>query len=388
MIQDIQRLAFTVEEYAARLERLQALLADRDLAGMLVNTPENITYLTGFQTPGYYTYEGLVVPRDGDPVLVVRKLEQTNVDFFSWISETAPYDDHEDPVAITAQVLSDLGLTGGTIGAELDSWFITVRQYEQLRDLVGGRFCDAGGTIESLRLIKSPAEIAHIRTSCQAAEAGLRRGLECLAPGVNENDVAAAVHEGVILSGGEHPGLPPFILSGPRTLIPHGTWGGRTIRAGDAIYFEISGSTFRYTGARMHGAVIGRAQDAHKRLAEASIAGVRAAVDAIAPGVPSQEVDRACRQAVAAHGFGPSEYRHRCGYSIGVAFPPDWGEGHIFSLREGETRELQAGMTFHMPPAIFDQTNGFAFGFSHSVLVTDSGCEVLTEFPLELTEIL
>ena len=384
---EVRQLAFSVEEYEGRLDRLQGELARRGLAGMLVHTPENITYLTGFQTPGYYAYQCLVVPQTGRPVLVVRKLEQTNVDYFAWITETAPFEDHQDPVSTTAAVLSDLGLGEGPVGAEFDSWFVTIRQSEQLNQEVGQIFVDAGGTVEGLRLIKSPAEVAHIRTSCAAAQAGLKRGIEALGPGVNENEVAAAVHEGVILAGGEHPGLPPFILSGPRTMIPHGTWGGRRIEQGDPIYFEICGTTFRYTGARMHGAVVGTATDAHRRLAAASIAGVLAAIEAIAPGVPAEQVDRACRRTIQQHGFGPDEYRHRCGYSIGVSFPPDWGEGHIFSLREGERRELRAGMTFHMPPAIFDHEHGFAFGFSHSVLVTEDGCETLTDFPLELTEI-
>jgi Xaa-Pro dipeptidase len=378
-----KRLAFDSSEYQRRLSGVRSRMAESELDCLLVTTPENVTYLTGYHTPGYYFYQCLIVTHAAPPVLVLRKLELANVEFFAWIDETVTYEDHEDPVAATAGALGDLGLAAERIGAELDSWFLTVRDHRRLASLIAAELVDAGGTVESVRLTKSPAEIERIRRSCRVAETGIRRGIDAVRTGATENDVAAAVHEGVILAGGEYPGLPPFILSGPRTLIPHGTWGGRTLAAGDPVYFEVAGTTDRYTGARMHSVVVGPADDRHRRLAEASIAGVRAAVDAMAPGIAARDVDRAARGTIAAHGFGPERYRHRLGYSIGIAYPPDWGEGHIMSLRQGEERLLEPGMVFHLPVVLFD--DGFGLGFSHSVLITDTGCEPLTEMALELT---
>ncbi|MBS1862564.1 MAG: aminopeptidase P family protein [Actinobacteria bacterium] len=381
-----KRLAFTVAEYRDRLQRLQSRLREAELDGLLVNTPENITYLTGFQTPGYYAYQGLLVPVDGDPVLVCRHLEAANVDFFAWIDQVVPVADDRDPVLETVAAMSECGMAEGRIGAELDSWFLTVRQLGQLREAAPAvDLVDASGTVESLRVIKSAAEIEHIRSSCRQAEAGIEAGIAAIRHGGSENEVAAAVYSGVILAGGEYPGLAPFVLAGARTLIPHGTWGGGAIETGDVVYFEVCGTTFRYTGARMHSVVLGQATDRQKRVAEASIAGVLAAVEAIAPGVSAGEVDRACREAIGSYGFGADAYRHRCGYSIGVAFPPDWGEGQILSLKAGEERLLESGMTFHVPPLVFDEE--FGIGFSHSLLVTDVGCEPLTALPLRLDSI-
>jgi len=76
-------------------------------------------------------------------------------------------------------------------------------------------------------------------------------------------------------------------------------------------------------------------------------------------------------------------FRKRTGYSVGVAFAPDWGEGHIVSLRRDDPTKLLPGMVFHMPPAL-RAFQRLCVGMSETVLVTDSGCEVLTHHPRSL----
>ena len=81
-------------------------------------------------------------------------------------------------------------------------------------------------------------------------------------------------------------------------------------------------------------------------------------------------------------GFGPY-FRHRLGYSIGVNYPPDWGEGQILSLRKGEPRLLEPGMTFHMVPLCLVYRE-FGIGFSETVRVTEDGCERFSTLPREI----
>ena len=81
------RLPFTIEEFRARLAKVQAGLRARELDGLLVSTPENIYYLTGYTTTGYYTYQALLVPASGDPALVVRLLEVVNARQYSWTQD-------------------------------------------------------------------------------------------------------------------------------------------------------------------------------------------------------------------------------------------------------------------------------------------------------------
>ena len=105
-------------------------------------------------------------------------------------------------------------------------------------------------------------------------------------------------------------------------------------------------------------------------------------MEVIRPGVTSEEVDREARAVVEKAGFG-DYFRHRLGYSIGVNYPPDWGEGEIISLRRGEERELRAGMTFHMVPLCLIYRD-YGVGFSETIRVTDTGCERFSALPREV----
>ena len=85
-----------------------------------------------------------------------------------------------------------------------------------------------------------------------------------------------------------------------------------------------------------------------------------------------------------APGLVVAEYhRNRLGYSIGINYPPDWGEGELISLRQGEHRELRPGMTFHMPPLCLKYRE-FGIGFSETIVVTETGCEQFSKLPREV----
>jgi Xaa-Pro dipeptidase len=108
-----------------------------------------------------------------------------------------------------------------------------------------------------------------------------------------------------------------------------------------------------------------------------------AAIEAIAPGRTCGEIDQACRTPIEEAGLG-QWFRKRTGYSIGLGFAPDWGEGHIASLRAGDPMQLEPGMTFHIPPAV-RIPGETVYGVSETVAVTQTGCELLTSFPRRLT---
>ena len=98
--------------------------------------------------------------------------------------------------------------------------------------------------------------------------------------------------------------------------------------------------------------------------------------------VTGAEVHAACQHVIDEAGFEPN-FRKRTGYSVGVGFAPDWGEGHIVHLSREALTPLQPGMVFHLPPALREE--GIAgVGCSETVLVTQDGAEVITNLPREL----
>jgi Xaa-Pro dipeptidase len=163
--------------------------------------------------------------------------------------------------------------------------------------------------------------------------------------------------------------------------LPHGTWEGRVLRDGDIIFLEHTGCIRRYSAAMMRTCFLGTPPDVVKRTADIILEGIARAIDTIRPGVTSGEVDAACRNTILGAGF--SDYTHETGYSIGVCYPPGWNESHIMNLHPGDTTPLVPNMVFHLVPSlIIPEMNGHV-GFSDTVVVTETGREVLTNTEVE-----
>ena len=377
-------LAFTVEEYQRRLAGVRTQMAERKLDVLVVTTPENICYLSGYQTPGYYCKQCLIVPLEGDPIHLTRGTEETNAKMLSWIDRTDSYMDHEEPVELFAETLNADGFAKAAVGVEKISWFLPVADFELLTSLLPrAEFHDGSMTVESCRVIKSEPEIEYMRKAARAAEAGMRAGLCTIREGVSEDNVAAEVHKAEIDMGSEYPGLPVFVASGVRTSLAHATWAGRRLEAGDPVVLEISGTFKRYSSALYRCATVGKAPDRYRKMVDTATKALENMMAVIRPGRPLQECWEVWAKTLDDAGF-EGRFK-RTGYSIGVNFPPDWGEGYILSFKKGETRLLEPNMTFHIPSLV--KVFGYADGAcSETVRVTKDGSETLTNFPRRLFE--
>ena len=161
------RLAFSPEEYVRRYDVIQQGMARHGLDAVLARGPENITYVGGYETPGYYKYHCVIVPRNGEPVFLVRDFEWINTPEFAWSTKIAKVYDWDHPPSVTVNVLRQLGLgEGKRIGVEKQGFFYTVDEHETLvRDLPGNSYVDATGILWDARMIKSEEEIAVMRRS-------------------------------------------------------------------------------------------------------------------------------------------------------------------------------------------------------------------------------
>lgn len=376
-------LPFTLGEYRDRLARVRGGMRERGVDVLLLTGPENIYYLSGYQTTGYYVYQALVVPADGEPQFVVRKLEMTNVQALSWLKRGIGIDDTEDPLDVTVRAVRDAGGAAARLGYEDRGFFLPPAVLDGLRDrLSGARFVPASGIVEACRVVKSPAEIACIRQAAAAAGVGLKGGLAQVRAGRTENEIAGAIYAGMLRAGSEYPSSQPYVVTGPRAALGHASYAGHRLRAGHLVYIETGGCIKRYGGAIMRMVSIGPPAAETKRMAAVVIDALETIIGTIRPGISSGGVDEAGRGVVERAGLG-KHWLHRTGYSIGIGFPPGWGEGHILDLKPRDERRLEAGMTFHLVPLLLLPGTG-AMGFSETVLVTRTGCEVLTRVPRRL----
>lgn len=376
-------LVFPMVEYERRLGELRQRMAEADLEVVMTTTPENICYLTGFESPGHYYFNSLIIPLDGEPLMVSRRLEDSGVQALTWIELSRPYEDTQDPMDGVRLALEEFDLHRKRIGFEKDCWFFTAAQQERLFVACKqATFVDCSGIVEAGRVIKSEHEIDLMRQAAKTTEAGIQAGIEAVRAGATENDVAAEIHYAMIKAGSEWPSIAPFIASGERGAIGHATWAGRVIQPQDSVFLEIAGCLKRYHAAMMRTVFVGQPdqslEEAEKLVHEA----MNASLEAMKPGVPAEEIDGVGRKIIANSKFG-AEQASRAGYSIGIGLPPDWGEGHILSLQQKEPRLLEKNMTFHLIPWVQVPGKG-GIGFSETVRVTEDGCETLTNFERKL----
>jgi len=368
---------FTADEYAERQHRFQAELARLDIDVAVVTAPENICYLVGHETPGYYTYQCLIVPRSGESTILVRETEAVNAEATTYLENIVGYADVDDPVARTADLVRELVSGATRVGLEERSWFLPPAAFRALSDAFApARIIAVDDEVASLRVVKSPAEIEVIRRAAAITDAGVRAGALAVGVGVPEREVAAAAFAAMIRAGSEYVAMEPFVASGPRAGNIHAWWGDRRIEAGEGVLLEMSATSGRYNAPLMHTVRTGPLSGESARMAEACLAARAATLELVRPGATPAEAHARCKEVVAEHGLSHT-YRKRSGYSVGIGFAPDWGEGHILSLKETEHRPFEPGMVVHVVPTL--RLAGVAGqGFSATVLVTPEGNEILT----------
>jgi Xaa-Pro dipeptidase len=373
--------AFSKAELDARVASARKLLAENGIDIFIITSPENIFYLTGQQTPGYYTFQALLLSVDAEPHFVVRQLELNNLIANSHLANVHPYPDGTDSVAFTVDLIQRLGWQNKRIAIDERGWFLPIAVYKALLSCLGN-LRDGAGLIETLRAVKSPAEISALRKAATYVDAGMKAGLGAMRAGASENDVVAAMMSAAIGAGSEYLGMEPLMSSGPRSGVPHGTWRRRKIERGDPVFYEMAAAHDRYHAALMRSAWIGPPPDEARRMMDTCLAALEAALAALKPGNTCEDVHRACQGVVDRDGYTDA-FRKRTGYSSGISFAPDWGEWQVLSLYEGVKIVLQPGMVFHIPPAL--RVYGkFTVGVSETALVTEKGCEQLGTFPREL----
>ncbi len=374
-------LPFPPATYAQRLELIQEELRSRGLSALLLFNPENIYWLTGYQTIGYFTFQALLVPVSGKPLVVGRIVNRDLALAHATIAEFVPIHDTDEPSQILRGALAARLPDRGVLGLETASWYFTVADYQKLANESGLELSPCNGLIEPHRMVKSEAEIERLVHAARCAEDGLEAAIGAIAPGRTENDIAAAMFHACISRGSEYLGHPPLVVAGETTSLCFAMWRRREIRRGDVVLLESAGCIDRYHSILSRPVVVGRPAERHIEAADALQGVLESAIGAIEPGMTSGDVDRTCRQVVERRGLG-EYFRHRAAYGIGIGFPPNWSEGHIYAIRPDDPLVLQPNMTFHVIPTVF--LDDFGMCFSDSVRVTDSGCELLTRFERKL----
>jgi len=377
-------LAFPVHTYHERLGRVLDRMRSEEIDAVLVTMPDNINWLTGYDTLGYLWFQCLLITdRLDEPRFLTRTMESAGVHYTSCIRDARYYDIvSEDPVAKVVDWVSELSLQSGRIGVELSSFTLLPYQWDQLRAaLPDARFVDATNTVAEERVVKSTLEQEYQRKAARAADLALMAGVEALEPGISETAVAGIMAEALGAAGSEHAAIPPMIVSGERTQMIHALARPRAIGQGDLVILELAGVCNRYHAVLMRTASLGepslRARDVAAWLAEAHAA----AIAEVRPGADPDAPNRACNAVLERVGLVENR-AHRIGYSLGIAYAPTWLEPMM--LAEGDPHTMQPGMSFTIEPNLWLPDEGFGVKLGETVACTADGPVSLSQLPHDL----
>lgn len=351
---------------ASRSAKLRSELAARSLDGLIISKPENRAYLSGFTGSAGVL---LITKRSAYLVTDFRYTEQATAQ--------AP-----------AFTVVKFAATGSTTVAELcakeqvhrlgfEGDFLTVDEFLVLEKLHQGRdLLSVSGLVEALRMIKDEAEIAIMRRAAQITDEGFMHILKFIQTGMTEREVALELEFQMKRLGAEGLAFETIAASGVRSSMPHGVASEKVIESGDLLTLDFGALYHGYCADMTRTVMVGepteRQREIYGIVLEAQLRGVAACK----PGMTGQELDEVCRGYIREQGYGDN-FGHSTGHGVGRFIH----EGPRVAVRSEEV--LKPGMVVTIEPGIYLPGWG-GVRIEDSVLVTETGCERLSQSPKEL----
>ncbi len=383
------KLLFERDEYLGRVERAKRAMSARGIDVLLVASPANQFWLTGYDGWSFYTPQMVAVSMTAEePIWVGRKMDAVGAKFTAFLKpeNVVPYPDiyvgssELHPIQFLVEELARRGWDKGTIGVETDDYYYTAKWDAILKaGLPNAKFVDAFLLANRCRMKKSARELEYMRQAGQIAAAAQKAAFEKAAPGVRQCDVMAELYRvttaGLPEFGGTFPCKPPNAMVGEMCSAPHLSWTDDKLVKDDIFYIEMGGVRHRYHSPLSRCVYLGKPTERMNTVANVIAEGLAAVLDKVKPGVLCEDLAAAWKSVIARHGI---EKDSRIGYPVGIGYPPTWGE-LTASLRAGDKTVMEEGMTFHCIPAIWLDTYGLVI--SETFAVTKSGAECFADYP-------
>jgi Xaa-Pro dipeptidase len=391
---------FPIPEYKRRYQRLVALMEDSGFEALILTQEEAVRYLSGYNSVvwavGRWLPTVLVVTRDPrDAALFGSVFDAGCAAGTAW-TQTVGYTDMESLPALVAAHLAGLGVAPGAVGVEYGPGSImNVPQFiaaDLLRLASDPRPRDASPLVHALRMVKSPAEVDRVRRAVASAAAGYQAGLDAAKPGMTEKELVSIIASTMYATGSTAGTRPVFVnsVSGrERYALVDTPASDRRIAAGDVVFIDGGAASDGYVSDILRLIGVGPLRAEDRRYAEVAAAATATMVGAVRPGVRVSDLLRAAAADVAAAGV-TTGVGAVGGHGIGLEL---WERPLIKEHTDpDEDVCLRPGMVLCIEPILAPPhpDGGLAgiFVFEQQVLVTGTGCEVLSAaLPAQLWEI-
>tara|TARA_Y100001949_G_scaffold165017_1_gene160384 strand:+ start:955 stop:2121 length:1167 start_codon:yes stop_codon:yes gene_type:complete len=385
-------MLFTKEEYKQRLKKVKKSMEEKGIELLISQDTNNMNYLTGYDAWSFYYAQCAIVHLNADePLCFVRAQDAGGAYIKTYLKREniIVYDEKYihtwpmHPYDSLIELIKKNKWNKLNIGVEMDTHYFTAYCYEKLKQgLPNAKIKDSERLVNWARLIKSDSEINLMKGAAKISQIGMKVAMESINPGVRQCDAVAeiqkALFRGTSEIGGEYASIATLLPTGKGTSASHLTATDEKFVEGEATIIELSGVNKRYHCPMARTVLLGKSDqkkiDAMKATNEALDSGIAAAK-------PGNTADDVAQKFWAILDKYNIKKESRTGYSIGIGYPPDWGE-HTLNIYKGDMTVLQPNVCFHMIAVM--QFGDWGVEASESVRVTDKGSELFCNFSRDL----
>ena len=385
-------MSFSKAEYKDRLKKVQKSMQDKGIELLISQDTANMNYLTGYDAWSFYYAQCVLVHVNAEePICFVRAQDAGGAYIKTYLQDEniIKYDEKyihtwpSHPYDYLVEIIKQKKWDKLNIGLEMDSHYFTAYCYEKIKSgLPNAKLKDSERLVNWVRLIKSNAEIKLMKSAAQISEKGMKTAIESINPGVRQCDAVAEIQKtlfnGTTEFGGEYSSIATLLPTGKGTSASHLTATQDKFVSGEATIIELSGTYKRYHAPMARTVLLGKPNQKKIDAMKATNEALEAGISVTKPGNTANDVAQKFWSVLDKYNI---KKESRTGYSIGIGYPPDWGE-HTLNILKGDKTILQPNVTFHMIAVM--QFGDWGVEASEAIRVTEKGFELFCNLSREL----
>ena len=385
-------MSFTNQEFKTRLNNVKNSMQKKGIDLLISHDTANMYYLTGYDAWSFYYAQCVLVHVDLDePLCFVRAqdaggafiktyLKKENIIIYN---ENYIHKWPKHPYDYLVQIIKERKWDKLSIGLEMDAHYFTAYCYEKIKNgLPNAKIKDSERLVNWVRLVKSEAEINYMKSAALITEKAMHTAMNVINVDVRQCDAVGEIQKSLFYGtenvGGEYASITTLLPTGPGTSASHLTATQDKFKNGESTIIEISGCVKRYHAPLARTVQLGKPEQKKVDAMNATIEALNAGINVVKPGNLANDVAQEFWKVLDKYKI---KKESRTGYSIGIGYPPDWGE-HTLNIYKGDMTVLKPNVTFHMIAVM--QFGDWGVEASESIRVTENGNELLNNFPKEL----
>ena len=385
-------MTFSREEYQSRLKKVQKSMQEKGIDLLISADTNNMNYLTGYDAWSFYYAQCVIVHVNSDePLCFVRAQDAGGAYIKTYLKKenVIVYDEKyihtwpTHPYDALVDLIKKKKWDKINIGVEMDAHYFTAYCYEKLKKgLPNAKILDTERLVNWVRVEKSIAEIEYMKKAATISEMAMKTAMETISPDVRQCDAVAEIQRtlfrGTPEYGGEYASIATLLPTGKGTSASHLTASDKKFVNGEATIIELSGTYKRYHAPMARTINLGKPDQKKFDAMKATNEALEEGINASKPGNTANDVAEKFWGVLDKYGI---KKESRTGYSIGIGYPPDWGE-HTLNIYKGDMTELKPNICYHMIAVM--QFGDWGVESSESIRITESGNELLCNFSRDL----